>query len=482
MVDRFSSSRLLLIGILLVAFVVRLYGFSNPVADWHSWRQVDTSSVSRTFVNEGYDLLHPKYDDLSSVPSRRDNPEGYRFVEFPLYNAFQAGLYQSIGIFTLEEWGRAVTISSSLFTILLIYLLMRNQFNERAALASAAVYAFLPYSIYYSRVILPDPSMVASSLAGVYFFIRWLQEKEKRLSWSFFISAFFVAISLLLKPYALFFLLPIVALSFEKYGRRMFREWRLYLFLGISILPLLFWRVWMLQYPEGIPQTAWLFNSNGIRFKPAFFRWILYERVTVLFMGYFGLVFLFSGLYQFMKGKKYYFLGSLILGSLLYVVIFATGNVQHDYYQILILPTITMICGLGIDFLASKGKRILGTRLGATLCILIAIAGITVGVKRVQGYYYINNPDIVTVGRELDTILPYDAKVVAPYGGDTAFLYQINRKGWPVFDRSMKDFKEAGATHLVFLHPTQEQRDYGKRYAILKETDTFILLDITRPL
>ena len=36
--------------ILLVGLLLRLYRFDNPIADWHSWRQADTSAVSRNFA------------------------------------------------------------------------------------------------------------------------------------------------------------------------------------------------------------------------------------------------------------------------------------------------------------------------------------------------------------------------------------------------------------------------------------------------
>src|SRR5207302_6010614 len=64
--------------------------------------------------------------------------------------------------------------------------------------------------------------------------------------------------------------------------------------LPICVLPLVLWRQWILQYPEGIPANAWLLNGNGIRFRPAFFRWIFYERLTKLISGYLGIVILRS--------------------------------------------------------------------------------------------------------------------------------------------------------------------------------------------
>src|SRR6184192_2903478 len=93
---------IILIFILIIGFVARLYRFDNPIADWHSWRQVDTSAVSRNFVKNGFDVFHPRYDDISNIQTGYDNPQGYRFVEFPIFNIFQAGFYKLFDYFTLE--------------------------------------------------------------------------------------------------------------------------------------------------------------------------------------------------------------------------------------------------------------------------------------------------------------------------------------------------------------------------------------------
>src|SRR3989344_8792296 len=114
-----------LILLFILGFLVRLYRFDNPVADWHAFRQGDTNAVSQVYVNNGINLLYPKFFDLSNVASGLDNPKGYRFVEFPIYNAVQAGLFETVGIFKLEEWGRLITIFASVFGALFVYLLTR---------------------------------------------------------------------------------------------------------------------------------------------------------------------------------------------------------------------------------------------------------------------------------------------------------------------------------------------------------------------
>ena len=49
----------LLALIFLGGFVVRLYKINNPIADWHSWRQADTSAVTRNYVKYGINLFFP---------------------------------------------------------------------------------------------------------------------------------------------------------------------------------------------------------------------------------------------------------------------------------------------------------------------------------------------------------------------------------------------------------------------------------------
>lgn len=106
-----------LVILFALGFLVRLYKFNNPVADWHSFRQGDTNAVSQIYVNDGINLLYPRFFDISNVPSGiYDNPKGYRFVEFPIYNVAQVGVYDGLswaGI-NLAEAGRIVTIIASL--------------------------------------------------------------------------------------------------------------------------------------------------------------------------------------------------------------------------------------------------------------------------------------------------------------------------------------------------------------------------------
>src|SRR4030065_668145 len=82
--------------IIILGFIVRLYKINTPLASWHSFRQADTPSVTRFFINSTYT----------------------------------------------------------------IFLIGRELMNKWGGLISASLFAFLPFNIYFTRVILPEPMVV----------------------------------------------------------------------------------------------------------------------------------------------------------------------------------------------------------------------------------------------------------------------------------------------------------------------------------
>jgi hypothetical protein len=440
-----KNNKILLIAIAVIAFTLRLYHITYPIADWHSWRQADTAAVARNFLRFGIDPLHPRYDDLSNIQSGHDNPQGWRMVEFPLYQAAGAWVYKTFGVFTLEIWLRLLTIAASVGTVVILGLM--------AGLLPALIFAILPYSVYYGRTILPDPQMVFWAMLSL-----WLVTRKR-----VFLAALAGAIALLSKPMAAFLLLPIPYIVFKQSGISKKSLIRLFVYSIISLLPLVFWRKWILQYPEGIPVSTWLLNGNGIRFKGAWFHWLFATRLGDLILGFWGMIPFGLGL-----AGNFFLWG---LGPLLYFIVFASGNVQHDYYQILILPAVSVFVG--------KGLRHMHWVLGiVSVSFMISFSWFTI-----RTFYWINRPEIVEAGKLANQILPKDAKVIASYNGDTTFLYQTQRQGWPLgFDIDKKI--AMGATAYVTVSPTDndgETKDLANRYTVLVRNDKFAIIDLTRP-
>lgn len=481
MIAKLWGSYMPLIILIIFAFLVRLYGFSNPVADWHSWRQVDTSSVSRDFVQNGINIFYPTYHDISNVPNSKflDNPNGYRFVEFPIYNILQTVFYNLYQGFTLEQWGRLISIFSSLFSMGFIYLLVNKYVNRNSALFSAFFFGFIPFNIYYSRTILPEPLMVTTLLGSIYFFDKWLTDsKTKRSQYLYFLlSLFLITISILLKPFTLFFTLPFIVIAFNKFGKKFILKWQLWVYLLVALFPFVAWRIWMSQFPEGIPASDWLFNGGDIRFKGSFFHWIFANRIGELILGYWGIGLLIIGLIRKFDSKTTWFIMSFLISSLLYLIVIARGNVQHDYYQILIVPTLAIFLGIGSDYIVFAKDHI-NKRIGYIVFGVTTFFMLMFGWYTVRDYYNINNPSIIVAGKAVDSLTPKDSLIVAPFGGDTTLLYQTNRKGWASYQDDLSVLIDKGADYLLIVNPNSKDYEIANTYKVVTSSPEFILFDL----
>lgn len=467
---------LVILAIMILGAGLRTYKLDAPLADWHSWRQADTASVANEYIKHGIDLAHPKYLDLSSIPSGLDNPNGNRFVEFPIINALHAYLTLHYPYFSLVEWGRILAIVSSTFSILFIYLIMKQVSTPLAATVAALTYATLPYNLFYGRVILPEPHLVFFSLISLYAFLRYW-DSGKLVYW--ITCFFFLTLAILLKPTALIILLPMALYGLtdiKKLGARFIPS----LLLLLSLVPYYFWRQYVSHFPEGIPANSWLFNGNGIRFKGAWFRWLFGDRIARLILGYWGLVPFGFGLLGLGRAKKELaVVGGMLLGSLAYMAIIATGNVQHDYYQIQIIPAIAMTLGVGVDYALSLKKSFLGKLSVSCFLIPIYLLALALGWYDIRGYFNINNPAIVQAGLKINSIAPPDALIVAPYQGDTAFLFQTNRRGWPIGGDIDKKI-QLGASYYVTTTRDTEFNELKAKYTLVEETDQYSIIKLSK--
>ena len=465
---------ILIIFILLIGFAVRLYKINNPIADWHSWRQADTASVSKIYIQQGIDILHPRYHDISSIQTGIFNPEGNRFVELPIYNIVHAVLAKNLPAFGLEVWGRLVSIISAVVSAFFLYLIGKRILGKWGGVLSAFFYLFIPFNIYFTRVILPEPMAVAFAMVSIWLFIKFIDEDK---IWYLYLSGIILSLAMLIKPFFGFYLIPLIYLAIKKFGFKF--KFKFLFFLGLVLLPLLLWRFWVNKFPEGIPFFTWAFNGDHIRFRPAFWYWIFGERLGRLILGSMGLIpFAFGVLYT--KGKNL-FIHFFLLGMFMYVTTIATASVRHDYYQILTIPAIALALASGTVYLWNiKEFNKIGTRIFTIFCIMIMII---TGFSQIKENYKVNHPEIIEAGKEIDKIASKDALVVAPYNGDTAFLYQTNRWGWPAIDDSIDNIIEKGADYYVSVDlGSLDTKNFEKLFQTVKKTPTYIILDLHKKL
>ncbi|PWU23943.1 hypothetical protein C5B42_01120 [Candidatus Cerribacteria bacterium 'Amazon FNV 2010 28 9'] len=476
----------ILIGLIALAFCARLYRVTNPIADWHEFRQADTASVTREYVKHGINLLVPKYQDLSNIQSgsehnEQDNVNGYRMVEFPIMNAVIASVIRLQPEFdwqySLVFVSRMFSIVASLVALVFLLFLARDWYGDAAAIATGIFFGFTPYVVFYSRTVLPEPFLVMGIVLAMWGCWKYVQTRH----WGYlalWIVAF--AYALLMKPMAVFVLPVFAILILNRFGWKSLLHIELYIGGFLSIVPLLLWRWWIQRYSIGIPVSNWLYNGNGIRLRPAWFRWLFYERLTKLVFGFVGVVPFTVGFFTAVKQKSARFALWIWGGSMLaYLVIFATGNVQHDYYQYIISPFFCLTAGVGLARLwqeAAKRRTEL-LRIGLVFGVVIMFFLMW---QQVKGYYNVNNWDMVHAGEAADRVLPASAKVIAPYDGDTAFLFATNRIGWPIGFAIDQKIAE-GAQYYVSLNYDDETNALMKKYTVIAQTKDWVIIDLTRP-
>jgi len=464
-----------LLAIVVLAFFLRLYRINNPISDWHAFRQADTASVTREFVKHGIDLLRPTYHDHSNIQSGKDNPAGYRMVEFPIVNGVTALLLRAAPGLPLVLTSRLLSVFASLGTVIMLYLLVKQISNTRLAAVTALVFSVLPFSVYYSRAILPEPYMVFLSVSSLATFVIWI--KNQKWPW-YAVSVVTLSLALLLKPFVLFLAPVYLVLVFQQWRWKSFKQWSLIPYVVLAVTPLWWWRQWILQFPEGIPASDWLLNGNGIRLRPAWFRWLFWERLTILMLGYVGAVVLPFNLLK--RSRDIWVYGAWWLGILAYFVVVASGNVQHDYYQNLALPIVCISLARGLLVMYDYLKRQLNQTLAFVSCSLLLALSVLLAWQRMSGYFNVNHWEYVKAGEAADKTLPPDALVIAPAFGDTQFLFQTNRTGWPIgFEIPLKI--EKGAQYYVGTSDDDEARELLSQYQVIERGDGYFIIDLQQP-
>jgi hypothetical protein len=100
----------------------------------------------------------------------------------------------------------------------------------------------------------------------------------------------------------------------------------------------------------------------------------------------------------------------------------------------------------------------------------------------IRGNFQVNHWEIVQAGRRIDEITPKDAVVVAPYNGDTAFLYQTNRQGFAYLPFPIKDLIDRfNATYFVSVNYDEQTKKIMAKYTVVEEKPEYVIVKLIEP-
>lgn len=113
-----------------------------------------------------------------------------------------------------EFWVRLPFAFAGVLSVLALYLLTRKLFGKRAAVISSFLYTASGFSVAFSRIAQYQSFLVLLGLLSVYFFIKGFENKKY-----FLISSLLFAISFLFHYDTVFYLVPILILSYLYAGK-----------------------------------------------------------------------------------------------------------------------------------------------------------------------------------------------------------------------------------------------------------------------
>lgn len=344
-----TNPRRVLFVIILLGVLAHGYKLGNPLFDKHPFRQFDTAAVAHNYYDSGMSFLYPQVD-------WRGSSEGYVEVEFPAYNYVTATLFH---VFGPRAWvGRVVSTLCYVLSALLLFLLVRRTFDDRAALFAVLFYSLLPLTLFHTRTFQPDGLLALGSIAAVYFFWAWTDDG---LWWQLGLAWLGVTVAALIKPPSLYLAIPITYLGIRAFGLRVFAKPILWGFVAAVLIPVFLWyyhsyHLWI-DYGNtfGIIGTT---PQRGI-WSPLDSQWLslgkkLAERLVFSHATPLGILFLAVGFLSWPGGRSRVLLWWLA-GFAVFVLYLPRAHMGHDYYQLPIAFVVMAYMGYGVTLLLDRG-------------------------------------------------------------------------------------------------------------------------------
>lgn len=161
-----KSFKIFLITIWIVMFIGQALLLNMPFVGSDAWRNAQTYSVARNFVEEDFNLLKPKYDIRETLET------GYYPGEFPLQTALTAVVFKVFG--THIALARAVNLLFGVICGFLIFVTAQKLYPKHPKTGYIAATLFSVHSLlgFLVTAIMPETLCIMLSLLALYAYIR----------------------------------------------------------------------------------------------------------------------------------------------------------------------------------------------------------------------------------------------------------------------------------------------------------------------
>ena len=491
--------------ILFIGASVRLYRIDQPFVDFHGWRESSTAMMAEN-IYRGGSVFYPEVNWDGPGPS-------YNGREFQLVTFIAATLYRFTG---QVDWiGRLVSVVFSVWGIFALYKLISLVWDERRALAGAAVMAILPGSLFVGREFLPDPAMVALITTGCWLAIAFLRFGRPR---DLFLASLTIALGVLTKLTGLCVLIALGYVVWRSDAPHVSR--RGLLFSGLLVLiPVALYYAWAWNLARTHPPYHFA-GSQGFIWSGSLAAWWaeghvaigLWRELNNIWTSL-GLAFVLLGLALRQSASSFvprFFHWWLLISGGLYFAIGASHLVWQPYNLHLFDPPAAALAGHALIAIADAARRFVGASISTMLPAALALAIGLSGVPYLQTVYGSDSSDGHHMGLALrELMVPDDLVVTIPeYAGDPVALYYARRHGWvfppasvwstipenwdeaillPESVRWLETLKGQGARWLAIVTPQRDRiwkanpalAEYvAQHFEIRKEAPGYVILRI----
>jgi len=425
--------------VMLFLAVMLLRKVDAPLLDQHSWRQTDTASFAKGLAQGQFDVLHPKF--LAYYPDQY-GIDGAVESEFNLYPLLVSWLYRLVGAH--DSVARLVSILFSLGTAIWVFLLGRRYVSAAGGWLGALFLGLSPLYVFYGRTVQPDATALFFSVGALVLFTRWL-ESERMLD--YVAAAGLAALAFLTKIPSLCIGLPILFAAWQKYGWRLFARGRLWAFVVVALLPAALYHVYARSLFEASGMSVYgivggwpgsgKFNTVGQLLSLDFYR-VMLVRLRGVLLGPYGALLFVLGVFLRPRRQEavlYAWLGAVLL----FILVVAQGNRQHEYYQLPLIPVAAIFVGKALTALTAPGAVNLDLPVNWGRLSRLVVAVVLALSLRSALYYldtrYEQSSVLMDVARATRRLTDPAAPVAVIYDWARVpeVFYYSDRRGWALW-------------------------------------------------
>lgn len=440
----------------IVIILLRFGHFENTIDEPHSWRQYDTQQYIDGYFDDNNKFLEPSVCWMGNHETL--------LLEFPLPEFLIAKCYS---VFGDEIWvGRLFILICFSFVAYFLFKTLKLVFENRIPEIATICYLLTPLSIYYSRAIHIDFFALVFVFGMLYYCIKAIKNKEnKHLFYAFIFACF----ALLEKaPYAFYFAIPIVVFAIHEKKTLWFLK-RAIIFI-IPVILLVAWSKYSVRINSQIPNWDqipnfnrfttmwyWYFGNFEQRLNIDFWTIVL-ERLYSEILGYLGLIFGIIGILFYSKSTQYWWIISVLIGTVFYWVIFFNLNLNHNYYQLPFVFPLVVLMAMGIETVANYFREAKHSNVfKGVIIVLFAIQSILYS----ETNYYKRNEEFNKVAQLINQNTTKGDVIIVSYGGLTPqcpiILQPADRKGFSIPFKDLTPeliyslYKDAGVRKIAIV-------------------------------